>query len=71
MDITQDKYCTNDVWSRIDHMEYSYDYDIRQTAEYNRKAKINNFMSKAPALPEDADEEEELSESEEETEEIA
>ncbi len=48
LDITQDKYCTNDVWSRIDHMEYSYDYDIRQTAEHNRRAKINNFMIKAP-----------------------
>lgn len=56
LDITQDKYCANDVWSRIDHMEYSYDYDIRQTAEHNRRAKINNFMSKAPALPKDADE---------------
>lgn len=56
LDITQDKYCVNDVWSRIDHMEYSYDYDVRQTAEHNRKAKINNFMSKAPALPKDADE---------------
>lgn len=55
LDITQDKYCANDVWSWIDHMEYSYDYDVRQTAEHNRKAKINNFMSKAPALPKDAD----------------
>ena len=36
-------------------MEYSYDYDIRQTAEHNRRAKINNFMSKAPKLPKDAD----------------
>lgn len=56
LDITQDKYCANDVWSRIDHMEYSYDYDIRQTAEHNRRAKINNFMIKAPKLPKDADE---------------
>ena len=55
LDITQDKYCANDVWSWIDHMEYSYDYDIRQTAEHNRRAKINNFMSKAPKLPKDAD----------------
>lgn len=55
LDITADKYCTNDVWSRIDHMEYSYDYDIRQTAEHNRRAKINNFMNKAPVLPKDVD----------------
>lgn len=36
-------------------MEYSYDYDIRQTAEHNRRAKINNFMNKAPVLPKDVD----------------
>lgn len=37
LDITQDKYCANDVWSRIDHMEYSYDYDVRQTESITEK----------------------------------